>query len=140
VSERSRLPTVLIVDDDMLALSSYRRQLQSEPVYCEFALSGDHAIRHLSSDSPPSVVVTDLLMPSPNGVEVLAAAVQIDQSWNQRFVFVSGAPLDEAQRKLGGRFYGRLLRKPINTDELCRAIRACLALAPHPNPNQAATR
>lgn len=124
-------PTVLLVDDEMLVLSGYRRQLQGQPFQFEFALSGAQALRVLTSAAPPSVVVSDLLMPDPDGVEVLRRALDYDESWARRFVIVTAQPLHDARNQLDPRFRGAVLRKPIDTEALSSAIHASLSTTGH---------
>jgi CheY-like chemotaxis protein len=114
----------------MMALSAYRRQLHKEPIIFEFALSGAEALRRLLSDTPPRLVVADLVMPEPGGAEVLRRAIAHDSSWNRRFVIVTGIALHEANKQLDPRFCGRVFQKPVEIDELSDAIREALNLAP----------
>jgi CheY-like chemotaxis protein len=120
-------PTVLLVDDDMLVLSGFRRQLCGHPFQFEFALSGSQALRVLTSPTPPSVVVSDLMMPQPDGSEVLRRALDQDDSWGHRFVIVTAQPLQDAKRQLDARFRGPVLRKPVDTEALASAIQWSLA-------------
>jgi len=124
---RTSPPTVLFVDDDMMVLSAYRRQLHGQPFDFDFALSGTQALRLMSSTSPPSVVVSDLLMPDPNGREILRRALDLDPSWSRRFIIVTGQSTHDARLQLDSRFFGALLRKPVETDALSAAIRGSLA-------------
>ncbi|HEU4580971.1 MAG TPA: response regulator [Polyangiaceae bacterium] len=119
-------PTVLFVDDDMLVLSGYRRQLFGQPFEFDFALSGNQALRLLLSPSPPSIIVSDLLMPEPNGYELLRRALDLDPSWGRRFIVVTALSAHDAKSQLDSRFAGALLRKPVETDALSAAIRASL--------------
>jgi CheY-like chemotaxis protein len=121
------LPTVLLVDDDMLALSAFRRQLQGQPFHFEFALSGAQALRVLTSENPPSVIVCDLLMPQPNGCELLRRALDRDRAWGHRFVIVTGQSLQDARSQLDSRFTGAILRKPVEAEALGAAIRRAMA-------------
>jgi two-component system, OmpR family, response regulator len=122
------IPTVLFVDDDMLALSGYRRQLQGQPFEFDFALSVAQAVRLLESANPPSVIVSDLLMPEPSGRELLRKALDRDPSWSRRFVIVTGMSLHEARSQIDPRFTGTLLRKPVSADTLSAAIRGSLSM------------
>lgn len=122
------VPTVLFVDDDMLALSGYRRQLLGQPFEFDFALSVAQALRLLESPNPPSVIVSDLLMPEPSGRELIRKALDRDPSWSRRFVIVTGLSLHEARTQLDPRFTGTLLRKPVATDALSSAIRGSLSM------------
>jgi DNA-binding NtrC family response regulator len=124
---RAGPPTVLFVDDDMMVLSGYRRQLHGQPFDFDFALSGTQALRLMSSTTPPSVVVSDLLMPDPNGREILRRALDLDPSWSRRFIIVTGQSTHDARLQLDTRFFGALLRKPVETDALSAAIRGSLA-------------
>jgi len=121
------IPTVLFVDDDMLVLSGYRRQLLGQPFEFDFALSGAQALRLLSSATPPSIIVSDLLMPEPSGKEVLRRALDHDRSWSKRFIFVTALSSHEARTHLDPRFSGILLRKPVETEALGAAIRSALS-------------
>lgn len=126
-------PRVLFLDDDMLVLSGYRRQLHGQPFIFEFALSGSEALRRLTSQDPPSLVVADLIMPEPGGAEVFRKAIEHDSTWKRRFVVVTGMPLQEAKKRLDSRFCSFLFQKPVMSEELSAAIRECLGLpAPYP--------
>jgi CheY-like chemotaxis protein len=118
---------VLFVDNDMLVLSGYRRQLAGQPFEFDFALSGDQAVRLLTSATPPSVIVSDLLMPGPGGRELLRRALDHDPSWVRRFIIATALSPHDARSLLDPRFSGVLLRKPVESDVLSSAIRGCLA-------------
>ena len=120
-------PTVLFVDDEMMVLSGYRRQLLGQPYEFDFALSGAQALRLLASATPPSIIVSDLLMPNPNGPELLRQALDRDPTWSRRFIVVTALSAHEARQQLDARFSGPVLRKPVETDTLSSAIRASLA-------------
>jgi two-component system, OmpR family, response regulator len=122
-------PRVLFLDDDMMVLSGYRRQLHGQPFIFEFALSGNEALRRLTSHDPPNLVVADLIMPEPGGAEVFRRAVEHDSAWNRRFVVVTGLPRPDAKKRLDSRFSGFLFQKPVMSEELSSAIRECLGLS-----------
>lgn len=121
-------PRVLFLDDDMMVLSGYRRQLHGQPFVFEFALSGSEALRRLTSHDPPNLIVADLIMPEPGGAEVFRRAVEHDSSWNRRFIIVTGMPLQDAKRQVDSRFCSFLFQKPVMSEELSAAIRECLGL------------
>lgn len=118
-------PIVLFVDDDMLVLSGYRRMVQSEDVQVEFALSGTQALNRILGETPPDVVVCDLLMPEPSGVQVFSRAVDHHRSWSERFIIATGA--GSAALAQLPHFTGPKLHKPIEGAELIGAIRRCLS-------------
>ena len=117
------VPTALFLDDDLAVLTGYRRALSSDEVIGEYLTSADQAVRRLSAADPPDVVVTDLMMPGMNGMELYRRALELDPTWRHRFVFVSGAGtlghVADFLRRVGG----RALDKPVDIRRLRDAIR-----------------
>ncbi len=124
-SMRVATPSVLFVDDDMGVLSSYRRLLQGENVSAEFALSGSQALRRLLSESPPDVVVCDMLLPDITGIQIFQRAVAADASYLKRFVVATGAATMPMVAAFLAGFGGPVLYKPVTGERLVAAIRAC---------------
>lgn len=120
-------PKVLLVDDDMSVLSGYRRELQAEDVVIEFALSGGQALRRLLSDTPPDVVVCDILLPDVSGMEVYQRAVAREPSYRQRFVVATGASSSPGVPSFLAGFSGPVLYKPVEGTKLKQALRTCLS-------------
>lgn len=117
------LPTALFLDDDLSVLTGYRRALSSDEVLGEYMTSADQASRRIAAPNPPDVVVTDLVMPGMNGIELYRRALELDPTWRHRFVFVTGASsvayVAEFLRRVGG----RALEKPVDMRRLKDAIR-----------------
>ncbi|HYJ08949.1 MAG TPA: response regulator [Polyangiaceae bacterium] len=124
-------PKVLLVDDEMAILSAYRRLLQNEDLSIEFALSGGQALRRMLSETPPDVVVCDLLLPDLSGLEVFQRAVTSEPTYRQRFVVATGASALPEHAAFLAAFGGPVLRKPVSPRELGAAIKACLSGARH---------
>jgi CheY-like chemotaxis protein len=120
-------PKLLLVDDDMAVLSGYRRQLQAEDIVIEFALSGGQALRRMLSETPPDVVICDMLLPDISGVEVYQRAVASQPSYRQRFAVATGASSVPAVATFLAGFTGPVLHKPVEAGRLTQALRACLA-------------
>lgn len=119
--------TVLLVDDEMNILSVYRRQLQTEDWLVEFALSGSQALRRMLSDTPPDVVVCDMLLTDLTGIEVYDRAIAAQPSYRKRFVVATGAGSSAPVATFLSRFSGPVLHKPIDGEQLLAAVRSCLA-------------
>jgi CheY-like chemotaxis protein len=120
---RLMLTTALFLDDDLTVLTGYRRALSSEEVRGEYLTSSEQALRRIAADEPPDVVVTDLVMPGMNGIELYRRALELDPTWRHRFVFITGAGtlsyVSDFLRRVGG----RALDKPVDMRRLRDAIR-----------------
>ena len=120
---RLNLPTALFVDDDIGILTAYRRAFTTEELVGEYLTSAEQAARRIAAADPPDVVVTDLVLPGMNGIDLYRRAVELDPTWRHRFVFVTGAAtlgyVATFLREVGG----RALEKPVDTRRLRDAIR-----------------
>jgi len=120
---RLNVPTALFLDDDLTVLTGYRRALSSDEVIGEYLTSADQAVRRISAADPPDVVVTDLMMPGMNGMELYRRALDLDPTWRHRFVFVTGAGAVSQVTEFLRRVGGRALDKPVDMRRLRDAIR-----------------
>ena len=120
---RLTVPTALFLDDDLSVLTGYRRAISSEEVIGEYMTSADQAVRRLSAAQPPDVVVTDLVLPGMNGIELYRRALELDPTWRHRFVFVTGAGTLSYVAEFLRRVGGRALSKPVDIRRLRDAIR-----------------
>jgi len=122
-SIRLHVPTALFLDDDLAVLTGYRRALSSDEVIGEYLTSADQAVRRISAAEPPDVVVTDLVMPGMNGMELYRRALALDPTWRHRFVFITGAGTLSHVAEFLRRVGGRALEKPVDIRRLRDAIR-----------------
>jgi CheY-like chemotaxis protein len=118
-----RLPTVLFVDDDQFTLAAHRRLMSREAFTCDAAVTGEEALRKITSKTPPDVIVCDLLMPRMDGVQLFNSAVEHDPSFRRRFVFATGASSVLYVRKFLDTVKCQVVHKPIDAEVLVRAIR-----------------
>ena len=126
---RTNVQSVLLVDDDMSVLSGYRRHLQNEDLAVEFALSGAQALRRMLSDTPPDVVICDMLLPDVSGMDVYRRATEAEPSYRQRFAVATGASLMPKVAEFLSTFSGPILNKPVPPAQLMSAVRSCLTSA-----------
>lgn len=110
---------VLVVDDEHALLSLMHLALQEAGIPCATAPDGATAMRH-AAQSPPSVLVTDVVMPGMSGVD-LARAMWAEQP-DLPVIFVSGYTADRLPRaELEGRRW-LFLAKPFRVGELVAAV------------------
>lgn len=117
---------ILIVDDEELILIGWKYALESAGYNVRTALNGISAVG-ITQREKPDIVITDLIMPKMNGIEVCRKIKEM--SPETEVVLVSGHP--EETRKLQKDFInagGRdlLLRKPLSTDEIVGAVRVIM--------------
>jgi DNA-binding NarL/FixJ family response regulator len=120
---RLHVPTALFLDDDLTVLTGYRRALGSDEVIGQYLTSADQAARRIAAAEPPDVVVTDLVMPGMNGMDLYRHALQLDPTWRHRFVFITGAGALGHVADFLRRVEGRALTKPVDIRRLRDAIR-----------------
>jgi DNA-binding response OmpR family regulator len=119
----------LFVDDDWSLLRAYRSALGSE-LQAEFLTSGEEAISRVLSDSPPDIIVCDIIMPFVTGADLYTRAVKVDPSWKERFLFLTGASSTRVVIDFLNEHEGRVLFKPVPSNRLLDTIRKMDSSAP----------
>jgi putative two-component system response regulator len=117
-----RTPKVLFVDDDWKMLSSYRTMVAGY-LDAEFVSSSDDAFNRILSDTPPQVVVCDVLMPGLSGADIYRRAVLLDRRWANRFIFVTGAASTPTVAEFLNTLDVRVFHKPVATDRLLDTLK-----------------
>ena len=116
------LPLILIVDDapDNLMLMSH---IFRESYRVRLAQNGAKAIAFCQSDTPPDLVLLDIMMPDMDGFEVIARMREHPVSENIPVIFVTALDSDEGRTKgleLGAVDY---VTKPVDPDTLKLRVR-----------------
>ena len=113
-------PTVLVVDDESGILDSLNILLRNEGFATVLAQGGKKGLEQLSALSP-DIVLTDIRMPNVTGVEILAAAKQIDPDCPV-ILMTAQATLQSAMQAVNeGAFY--YIQKPFRNDELLAILK-----------------
>ena len=113
-------PRVLIVDDESGILDSLRILLKTEGFVPFTAHGGKQGVERLQ-ELRPDIVLTDVRMPDVGGVQVLAAARQLDADMPV-ILMTAQATLQSAMQAVNeGAFY--YIQKPFRNDELVAILR-----------------
>jgi two-component system, cell cycle response regulator CpdR len=104
---------VLVVDDDMsisMLLSEILKLWQHEVVVLHNSMEAAERLKHESYD----IVFTDVLMPELNGIDLLKKALEVDEEYAKRFVFITGLST-ENNSELTGKI---VLEKPFKIKDV----------------------
>ncbi|MGH7126036.1 MAG: response regulator [Stellaceae bacterium] len=121
------MATILVVDDDEPVRDSLRIVLERVNHKVVLAENGDEAVRCYAS-SRPDIVITDLLLPDKDGIEIVREIRRIDPS--ARIIAMSGGG-ETAESRLDAltKEFGALetLSKPFRLAQILAAIERALS-------------
>lgn len=120
---------IVVIDDDDLARFALRKVLTRAGHDVLEAGDGDQGLQ-ICRDASADLVVTDLIMPNQDGLEIIGALRQVDPEL--QIIAISGGG-----RLENGAFFelaelegaNKVLQKPFGNAELIEAIQSCLAEA-----------
>jgi CheY-like chemotaxis protein len=122
---------ILIVDDDLESQELLRVALAADGYDVAAAANGRQALNALRSQPRTCAILLDLVLPGMDGAQ-FRAAQRRDRSlaWIPIVVMSGAVDAERLTRELGAR---RLVRKPLDLDEVRRALRGigCDTTAPH---------
>ncbi len=115
---------ILVVDDEDIVIKSTIRTLQKNDYEIEYVYSGESALAMIEKD-PYDLVITDLMMPGINGIEVIKK-IKADHPDTTVVMFTGFATVESAREalKLGAFDY---VPKPFTPDELREVVKNALA-------------
>ena len=119
-------PLVLIVDDDLASRELLANYLEPEGYAVVLASSGTEAIEE-ARRSLPDLVVTDVLMPGPGGLQTLFVLKNTPETSEIPAIVVSGIN----PRILGLMPAAAYLQKPVEKQKFVQTVRNCLDAALH---------
>ena len=117
---------IIIVDDTKEVLSSFQRELRTEPYNFYYALSGEDALEILA-ENPCKLIISDIKMPRMDGFELLAKVQELYPEMIR--VVLSGhsdVKLILTLVNKGGIY--RYLTKPWEMEDVRSTIRQCIEL------------
>lgn len=121
------MATILIIDDNEKILYLFKRFLESHGHVISCAINGCEGLRMLESSSP-ELVITDIIMPETDGLEVVMAIKKM--AVDIPVIAVSGGthamPADFLMiaKKFGAR---KVLYKPVELHKLLHAVNEVLS-------------
>ena len=114
--------SVLVVDDEIAALTSARAALSGAGYTVNEALGGRRALQQIMVN-PPHVLITKICMPDGDGIELIGAAKRTHPDMRIIAVtdrrFLGGLDLLDLARKLGA---DATLDKPFKTEGLLAVV------------------
>jgi CheY-like chemotaxis protein len=114
--------SVLVVDDDADIRELLRVALTADGYHVAGVPNGREALYHLRSHADICIILLDLMLPVMDGVQ-FRAAQRNDRAlaWIPLVVMSAALDADRQARDLGAR---RLVRKPLDLDEVRQALRS----------------
>ncbi|MDO8440836.1 MAG: response regulator [Polaromonas sp.] len=111
--------SVLVVEDDEVARDLYKAQFDEWDlaVDCSFMPSALEALMDIAS-MRPDLLITDLIMPGVDGMEMLRALKRNQQLLAMQILVISGLPKEAIEERGGLPPNSYYLEKPINFDWL----------------------
>ena len=121
-SRIGRTKSILVIDDEPMVLQLLKKVLESEGYDVNLAADGAYGMA-LYREKKPDLVLLDIMMPGPNGYQVIES---IRQDGGVPVIMITGKPdVDSLQKALtlGADDY---VRKPFRPLELVARVRAKL--------------
>src|SRR5262245_28559855 len=129
-AQPSQQRRILAVDDEPRSLRVIARLLEQAHLYCHTVSTGEEALTFLKSARELDVVVTDLRMPSMDGIEFMRTLrrVYADRPWLQMILITGQASIDAAVAAIRLEA-SDFLFKPIEPKRLREAVQKALERA-----------
>lgn len=86
---------ILLVDDDVRVARTLADALESHQHRVVVAFSGSEALAHIDEDASFDLVLCDLMMPPPSGIEVYQSIAERAPHLEERFFFMTGGAFTE---------------------------------------------
>lgn len=121
---------LLLVDDDVALLSSYRRWLKNAHNVAT-AAGGAQALQMLAEGADYDAVVCDLMMPDVSGCEVFRQVTDQHPDLRQRFIITTGGAFTPQAERFLAQEAKHILFKPFSAEDLTEVVEAvCNGPAP----------
>ncbi len=120
--------SILIVDDTVMNVDLLSLVLNKNNYVTRVADSGKHALEQVRGESPPDLILLDIMMPGMDGFETCRRLKADRNSANIPVIFITA--LDEMKDKLKGFQVGGadFITKPFQTEEVLARVKAHLTI------------
>ena len=125
MSNSARRARLLIVDDEIMFHKALRRTLGAE-YEVSVATSAREALEAIARESF-DVMLSDLMMPEMNGMELYDEIVRLAPALARRVIFLSGGAFTEGSRAFLERIENPVLDKPFQLAVLKSTLAAVIA-------------
>lgn len=127
MTEISRRQKLLIVDDAPANIREITELLKAE-YKVVFATSGPKALEMVATDSPPDLILLDIIMPEMDGMEVCRRLKSSPESKDIPVIFLTAKT--ETEDIIKGFQVGAVdyVTKPFNSSELCSRVHTHMEL------------
>ncbi len=109
--------SILVIDDDPNALEMVEQYLVQVPEYTVLTALGGQAGLHCITQSPPDLIILDLMMPEIDGFAVLEQLGRHPQTRDIPVIVMTAKDLTDAERRLLNSRVQGLLSKAVSTPE-----------------------
>ncbi|MGQ0749499.1 MAG: response regulator [Betaproteobacteria bacterium] len=125
--DAGRRPYILVVDDDAMSRILIAHYLENAGYAVREAAGGDEALAIIGEDTPPALVLLDVVMPGMNGLEVCRRIRARAQSAAIPIVLLSA--LDRKDDRLSGMQAGAddFVTKPVSREALLQRVSALVS-------------
>jgi CheY-like chemotaxis protein len=120
---------ILVADDDPAVADAIKRELELRGHQVEIATDGV-AMAEKAERSRPSLIVCDIHMPNLYGTGAYDVLQRDSRTSSIPVVFVTGLPLEKAQKLVPQSPKVRLLSKPLDPKALDEVLKALLPAKP----------
>jgi DNA-binding response OmpR family regulator len=125
-SQKSKVTTLLLIEDDVLLTDMYTRKLEHEGFKVIKALNGEAGLRAVYEEDI-DLILLDLLLPRIQGIEVLETLKQNEKSKDIPVIALTNLAKEDLKQKameLGAKEF--LIKAQQDPDEVVEAIRRVL--------------
>jgi DNA-binding response OmpR family regulator len=122
-------PRILVVDDELDLTDLLAALLEDEGYSVDRAYDGEQALQIVRSNSPPDLMLSDVMLPKVGGVELVAATRRLHLAEQLPIILISAGPDPGLHLDCVS-----FMAKPLDLDQLLDRVAALTIVPPHQAP------